>query len=217
MSSLITNKKNKSNSTVQSVINTIMSLNNGGLYNYIYNSFYGYNKVIIVGGAVYKHKLRNEETQDIDVVCHDSTEVSKMIKKEIPGTYHPSKFVTRYSTVTNYAALMFKDNDNLHIDFIGYKNFTTHINDCGFSMTNSLVLDNNEVKHVLEVNELKEHLLFESENPKLVREWLITKIKNKEYCKSSNLRDKDKNYFKNNDWNVIEPGECARYGIFNKN
>lgn len=211
MSSLVTEKKNKfSKATVESIVNTIMSLKNEW-YNYLYSNS---NKIFIVGGAVYKHKLRNEETEDIDVVCHNITETSNMIKKNIPYTYHPSRYVTRYSTATDQTKLMIQDNDNLHIDLIGYKTFATHINDHGLSMINSLVLVNNKIKHVLEVSELTEYLSFESDDPKSIREWLITKIKNKEFCISSNLREKDKNYF--NNWKIIDPVECARYGIFNK-
>jgi hypothetical protein len=50
-----------------------------------------------------------------------------------------------------------------------------------------------------------------SANPVAEREWMIKNLKEKKYCKWTDMRPKDVEYFKN--WTVLDFQECAVHGI----
>lgn len=67
---------------------------------------------------------------------------------------------------------------------------------------------------IKEIPEIANNLNIETANAEAERNWVIEKIKKGEYCLTSGMRGKDREYFRS--WKRIDPVECAMHGMFLK-
>lgn len=171
-------------------------------------------KMFIMGSWVYKHLLRGEDVKDIDCLVSDSKSAASVLlesqKKHatfslhVVGSGYGSHWAKNLSSIN-------MSNGRYKIDFFDISAAIESINEHGLFFTNLLVLTRYGIRHILEVSDIANNIVFESKDPKIEREWAINMIKNKSYCKSG-TREKDMLYFKN--WSVIDPVECAKHGVF---
>lgn len=164
----------------------------------------------IGGGSVYK-MLAGDGTQDVDVVTLNPNLLLSYIKRTYPNAFNDHENVIFLNPLSN-----------IYIDVVSIPDYIKSMNYSGLNMTNALVLDKErKIRHILEIQELKEGLndfmeqLYLSEKcPKKERKWVKNKIKNKEYCLTYGLRQKDMDYFLNSGWKKIDAFECKQHGMF---
>ncbi|AYV76792.1 MAG: hypothetical protein Barrevirus1_14 [Barrevirus sp.] len=197
------------------IIQKLFSLNKSSGFNWSHTN----NSVFIVGSVIYKNYLRNEPIDDIDVITSKPPKVISTLFKEIElSAYNPdikdddNKSSFNMETTSDYSTIKFFGTSAIKLDLVSISYFNNLININGLSMINCLVLTETGIKHVLEVKDISQHIDFETKDAVLEREWAINKIKNGEYCVTHNMRNKDKEYFRN--WKRIDPVECALHGMF---
>lgn len=154
----------------------------------------------IAGSYVYKHLVRGEKVNDIDVIYDGNVDSKgKLIQKMIPTCKFGLKGLA-YQEITDYSCLWCDINNSerkLKIDIIPKDDFLEQTKR-GISFVNALVLTENGIEDI-------------HQNDKR-REFVIKNLKKKRYCKTHNLRIKDKAYF--SDFQIIDPEECAKYGFY---
>lgn len=164
----------------------------------------------IVGGCVYK-KIAGDNTNDVDIVTNDVKNLGKKLINTYNGAYHP---LLPYSGIDVTKVLI--KNAKLEVDIISIDDMADSINKCGLNMTNALVMcSDSSIKHILEVPVLQTKLNWEAKDAKKEREWALLKIREKKYCNTKGLREKDSLYFKTHGWSVIDEFECKCHGMFN--
>lgn len=111
----------------------------------------------IVGGAVYKVILRGETTKDVDVVCDDEKRFSELFTKNTHGAYCAEEKRSIDSRGSSFSPFQIDMNYNLikfeskicHIDVGTFQQFAARINLVGLDMTNSLILTESGIRHIL--------------------------------------------------------------------
>jgi len=194
--------------TLKYLVDLVHGVKTNGFFSQIVD---GRQYPFITGSYVYKHLVQGETVFDVDVLCPSVSSLSEELKKLNPLAYRQldGRSGDEYRYI-DYKKVLFRGSD-LYIDLFGTDEFVAKINSSGLSPVNSLVLTKDGIKHILEVSQLNVGLNMTSANPVAEREWMIKNLKEKKYCKWTDMRPKDVEYFKN--WTVLDFQECAVHGI----
>jgi hypothetical protein len=196
--------------TVDYIIDLLQKVRLNGLFSSIIN---GPEKPMITGSYVYKHLVRGEKVDDVDAVCSSPVRLSEKVVKMDKLAYNPTEDGGWEDRFTDYRLIKFSGSD-LHVDILQTGEFVDVINKTGLSPVNSLVLTEGGIRHITEVPEIADRLNVKAADPVKERTWMVENLKAGKVCRWSDMREKDKQYFK--DWKVIDFQECASHGIYDK-
>ena len=155
--------------------------------------FFGRSNCSIVGSYIYKHLLRGESVEDIDCICRNVTSMSGKLKRKYeaaysqPSTYHSGDVKMKVPV----------NSKDVNIDIIQRDSFMVWGYGREPSFINSLVLTSNGIEHI-KGDEKKQKYIEEN-------------LRQGRYCPWSNMRKKDKAYFK--DLEEIPSNECKKHGF----
>lgn len=197
--------------TVDYIADLLQKVRLNGLFGSIIN---GPERAMITGSYVYKHLVRGEKVDDVDGVCRSPVKLSEKVTKMDSLAYNPIDDDSwSEESFTDYRVIKFSGSD-LHVDILKTEEFVDVINKTGLSPVNSLVLTEGVIRHITEVPQIAEKLNMKAADPVKERIWMIDSLKAGRYCRWSDMREKDKEYFKN--WTVIDFQECNSHGIYDK-
>lgn len=147
---------------------------------------------------------KDKNIKDLDIVCEEKPQnLGKEIIEYFPCKAREPYFLDAYPEL-DYTSLQCDLNNcrNLKIDIISVNDFKKSVRQNGLSFINSLILSNHGIEDVEGNDERKE--------------FVISNLKKKRYCKFNNMRNKDILYFNDNEWKEIDTATCEKYGFIMK-
>lgn len=195
----MTDKLNKC--SLSEFAKSITSLNVNGFFKTL---LYGEDNPVITGSYIYKKLIRGEKIPDVDIVIRNLHAFKKIFRKHF-----------KYFTLTYpFEGLRYdlRRSDGVYLDVISSEDYIATVHTNGLTTINSLVYSDGEIKHICELDEMRD--VFSSKNLDVEREklWNIDNFRRGRYCKWSTMRDKDIEYF--NTFDIIDLKECMDHHIY---
>lgn len=151
---------------------------------------------VIFGSYVYKHMVRGEPVNDIDVLTPNTNKEGKRLAKKFYCKPKYSYAWVRGEPFNDFTCLTCDSDysNEVKIDLVGKNEYLkTYRRD----FINTVILTSNGLKDI-EGNEERKKFVIES-------------LKQGKYCPWVDMRDKDKEYFK--DFEVIDCNTCKKFGF----
>lgn len=156
----------------------------------------------VVGSYVYHHIVQKEpHNSDIDLVVDTKRQDEFACKLRKEMSCH-SFIENDYSMVSYRVQCPIQSFNKINIDVMCIITYKQMIKEHGVSMINSLYMDTYGNIRDIEDNEDR-------------RNFTISSLQRKEYCRFSSMRPKDVAYFK--DFKVIDPEICEKFGYLFSN
>ncbi len=188
--------------SLSTFVNDLLNTNLNGWFKSIFN---GPSYPVITGSYIYKHLLRGEEIEDVDLVVESLEKF-----KDIYGSVYEKLLLTYPFKGLRYHL---KRKDIKYLDIISVDTYLELLEKNGLTPINSLILTKDGIEHVYNPKELRERFkISENFDPINERDWMVDNFERGRYCKWSTMRKKDIEYFSSFD--IIDEEECECHYIY---